>query len=318
MSGNGLRAGGSPAAGSGRPLRIGMIGLDNSRVVAFAKLLNDPAHPEHIPGASIVAAWPGTASADFPMSVLRLDGYLAQLRDLYGVEMLETMESVAARCDAWMLEAVDGRVHEALFERMVAYRKPIFVDKPFALDSGAAERMMRLAWEFETPFMSCSALRYADSLTGVLAAEAEGSTTGADFYGPMELEPTQPGYFWYGIHTADMLFRALGTGCIEVSASRTEEHDFVVGKWRDGRIGTIRGYRTGNEGFGGLIHGRTGSRAVELGVSGKSYFTSLMEEVIVFFRTGLAPIDPRETLEIVRFLESANESIRQEKAIRLN
>jgi hypothetical protein len=38
------------------PLRLGMIGLDTSHAEAFVKRLNNPEHPEHVPGAKIVAA----------------------------------------------------------------------------------------------------------------------------------------------------------------------------------------------------------------------------------------------------------------------
>src|SRR5690606_35005962 len=41
------------------PLRVGLIGLDTSHVVAFTRLLNDPAHPDHVPGARVVAAFKG-------------------------------------------------------------------------------------------------------------------------------------------------------------------------------------------------------------------------------------------------------------------
>src|SRR5439155_1565158 len=35
---------------SGAELRIGLIGLDTSHVIAFTKLLNDPKSPQHVPG----------------------------------------------------------------------------------------------------------------------------------------------------------------------------------------------------------------------------------------------------------------------------
>ena len=38
------------------PIKVGIIGLDTSHVVAFTQLLNDPARPDHIPGARVVAA----------------------------------------------------------------------------------------------------------------------------------------------------------------------------------------------------------------------------------------------------------------------
>ncbi|MBP1975767.1 Gfo/Idh/MocA family protein [Cohnella thailandensis] len=299
-----------PSSPFSPPLRIGMIGLDNSRVVHFARMLNEESHPHRVPGARLVAAWPGHPSPDFAMSANRLDGYVRELRDRHGVPIADSIEEVAESCDAWMLEAVDGRTRLELFGRMVPYGKPIFVDKPFALSSADAEEMNRLAAERGTPWMSCSALRYAEALSAAL--QGEEAPLGADFYGPMPLEPTQPGCFWYGIHTAEMLFRALGPDCVGVRAFRTPEHDVAVGIWADGRIGTIRGSRTGNEQFGGVLHGRGGSRAFEVRETDKPFLAAALEEAVRFFSGEQSPIDPRETLAIVRFLEAANRSLQED------
>lgn len=298
---------------NGKPMRVGMIGTDNSRIVHFAKYMNDESDPFHIPGAKLVAAWPGEPSADFPMSIGRIEGYTATLRDRYGVAIMESLEAVADRCDAWMLEAVDGRVREDMFARMLPYRKPIFVDKPFALSAAAAASMIRRAEAAGTRFMSCSALRYAEALTRAMDGEA---IAGADFYGPLWLEPTQGEYFWYGIHAAEMLFRALGPDCDGVRALRADDHDVVVGVWNDGRIGTIRGNRTGNETFGGSIHRAAGTTAMQVAEADKPFLASLTKAVLAFFR-GEDGIDPRLTLAIVRFLEAANESLREGRTVRL-
>jgi predicted dehydrogenase len=290
------------------PIRIGLAGIDNTRVVAFTKLLHDEAGTEAIGGARLAAAWPGQPSPDFAMSYARYDRFLRELRDRYGVPMLGSLDEAAERVDAWMLEAVDGRGREELFGRLVAYGKPIFVDKPFALDSRAAARMMHLAELAGVPVLSCSALRYAGRLIETLDDSALGPIEGADFHGPMELEPTQPGYFWYGIHTAEMLFRTMGTRCVAVTAKRTETSDIVVGEWEDGRIGTARGFRTGNDRFGGVVHRAQGSIRMDDMSAGVPYLATLMKEIVAFFRSGSSPIKPEETLAIIRFLEAANES----------
>ena len=49
-------------------LRVGLIGLDTSHVPAFTKRLNDAKDPEHVPGAHVVAGFPG-ASKDFHLSI---------------------------------------------------------------------------------------------------------------------------------------------------------------------------------------------------------------------------------------------------------
>lgn len=291
------------------PIRIGLAGLDNSRVLAFADLLHNTENPYFVAGAHITAAWPGSPSPDFAMSASRFDRFLGKLRDHYGVPMMDRLEEVDAVCDAWMLESVDGRGREALFEKLVLYGKPIFVDKPFALDSKAGARMMGAAAAAGVPVMSCSALRYAESLTRTIQDETLGEILGADVHGPMDIEPTQPGYFWYGIHMAEMLFRALGSGCIAVTALRTDTYDTAVAEWADGRIGTLRGFRTGREGFGGVLHRESGSQIIDASAPGTSYLAYLMQEVVTFFMTGIPPIPSSETVEIIRFLEAANESV---------
>ena len=44
-----------------KPIRVGIIGLDPSHVLAFTRLLNDTSRPDHVSGARVVAAWPQIA-----------------------------------------------------------------------------------------------------------------------------------------------------------------------------------------------------------------------------------------------------------------
>src|SRR4051812_24165385 len=107
-------------------IRVGLIGLDTSHVVAFTKVLNDAANPEHIPGARVVAGWPG-GSPDFQLSVGRVQKFMQQLREEHGVKILDTPEAVAEQSDLICITAVDGRVHRELFERVAKFGKPTFI-----------------------------------------------------------------------------------------------------------------------------------------------------------------------------------------------
>ncbi len=290
-----------------RNLRIGMIGLDTSHATAFAELLNNPLHPHHVPGGRVVVAYPG-GSPDFELSCSRVDGFTRQLRDQYGVRIVDTPEAVAENSDAILLESVDGRVHLPLFERIARYGKPVFVDKPFALRSQEAEAIFCMAGEHGVAVMSCSSLRYAEGLTAVLADDRCGAIIGTDVYGPLSLQDTQPGLFWYGIHTVEMLMAAMGIGCVEVRAVSLEDHELIAGTWADGRIGTIRGNRKGNNQFGAVVHREQGSRFADVYAHDKPYYASLLERIMAMFRSGQPDIAQSETLHIVRFVEAANES----------
>ncbi|WP_054973416.1 Gfo/Idh/MocA family protein [Paenibacillus sp. A3] len=288
-------------------LRIGMIGLDTSHAVDFTELLNDPNHQHHVPGARVTVAFPG-GSPDFELSAGRVEGFTETLRSKHGVEIVDTPEAVAERCDAILLESVDGRVHLEQFRRIAPYGKPVFIDKPLAVSSRDAEEIARVAEQHGVEVMSCSAVRFAQTLTEAVASEEGGAIIGADCYGPMDLQPTQPGLFWYGVHTADMLYAAMGTGCIRVQAHTNDDDDLIVGTWADGRIGTIRGNRRGNRRFGVWVHRQKKTLYADVYASDKPYYALLLESIVRWFAGGRPAIDLRETLEVVRFMEAANES----------
>lgn len=290
---------------SKQPLKLGMIGLDTSHVQAFAELLHNTGHEYHVPGAKIVAAFPG-GSPDFELSISRVEGFTQKLKEEHGVEMVGSPEEVAERCDAILLESVDGRVHPEQFKKIATYGKPVFVDKPFALTSAAAAEMFDLARKHRVPLMSASAVRYAEGLQEKIAATDEGEIIGMDVYGPLAIQPTQPGYFWYGIHTVEMLYAALGKGCVSVTSTHNEDHDLVVAEWKDGRIATLRGNRKGNNRFGALIHRQKETQFVDVYANPKPYYASLLEKVMRMFTTGEPAIDPEETVEVIRFIEAAN------------
>lgn len=288
-------------------IRIGLIGLDTSHAVIFTRLLHDAGDVYHIPGAVVSAAYPG-GSPDFPLSISRVDKFTEDVREMSGARITNTPEETAEQCDALMLLAADGRSHLELFRRIAPYRKPVFIDKPLALSSADAEEIGRLAAEHGITVMSASSLRYTLSLVQELEREGAGPVQGTDVYGPMPVEATQSWYFWYGIHAVEMLFSIMGPGCREVFAASTENHELLTGTWEDGRIGAVRGSRSGHHGFSAVIHRAEESVHVDAQASGKPYYADLLERVMDMFKSGRSMLPLEQSIEVIRFLEAAEES----------
>src|SRR5580704_4713713 len=78
----------------GKAIRLGLVGLDTSHASAFTSILHNPSDPFHIPGARVVAAFPG-GSPDMPISISRVGGFTTELRDMYGVRIMDAPEDVA-------------------------------------------------------------------------------------------------------------------------------------------------------------------------------------------------------------------------------
>ncbi len=83
-------------------IRLGMIGLDTSHVIAFTSYLNNPKNKT---GCRVVAGFPG-GSPDFPASANRVDKFTEQLRDKYGLEIVDSIEELCEKVDGILLESV--------------------------------------------------------------------------------------------------------------------------------------------------------------------------------------------------------------------
>lgn len=289
-----------------KPLTLGLVGLDTSHVEALAALFNDPSNPDHLTGARVVAGFPG-GSPDFPLSIDRMPDYTRKLQDRYGVNILGSAHEVATVSDAVLLTAVDGRSHLKLFEEIAPLRRPTFIDKPLATTSYDARAIAMIARDQNVPTFSASSLRFADGLRTALSNSDSGQITGADFCGPLHLQPTQPGFFWYGIHCVEMLFTVMGRGCRSVRMTSAPEHEIAIGLWTDGRLGLVRGNRVGNNAFTGVIHRERADQWINAS-TGKPFYIGLAAAILAFARGNPPPVLLDETLEIIRFIEAANES----------
>src|SRR5688572_23187273 len=247
---------------SGKELTVGLVGLDMSHALEFTRRLNDAGNVEHVPGARVVAGWPG-GSRDFQLSWSRVGKFTAEVRDRFGVAIVDTPEAVAERADVILITAADGRMHRVLFDRVLPFKRPMFIEKPMTLCSHEAREMFRLAHDAGVPMMSCSTARFGPPLRDALAADL-GAVIGCDVYGPMPEEPTQPGLFWYGVHSIEVLNVVMGRGCRDVRAIRNDAVDVVIATWGDGRVATFRGLRSGEWKFGMTLHRERGVQHVDL------------------------------------------------------
>jgi len=285
--------------------RIGLVGLDMSHAVEFTRRLNDSQHPERVAGGRVVCGWPG-GSADFPLSCSRVGTFTAELRDTFGVEILDSPEAVAERVDVVFITAADGRVHRPLFERIVQLKRPTFIEKPLATSSQDAREIFRLAMGAKVAVMSCSTARFGEPLARAVADSSLGKIIGCEVFGPMPEEPTQPGLFWYGVHSIEVLNVAMGRGCSDVRAYRNDDCDLVTAVWRDGRVATFRGVRKGAWKFGMTLHRERGFQFVDL--LHNSWFKQTLELILANLTNGKSPVDAADTLEIIRIIEAANAS----------
>jgi predicted dehydrogenase len=280
--------------------RLGMIGLDTSHVIAFTKLINDPAKKY---GCKVVVGYSG-GSPDIPSSANRVDKFTKQLQDDFGVEIVDSIEELCRKVDGVLLESVDGRPHLEQVRPVIAAKKPVFIDKPMGGNLADVIEIFRLARDNNVPCWSSSSLRFSPGIISMRNSNEVGRVLGCAAFSPCSLEEHHPDLYWYGVHGVEILFTIMGPGCESVRRIQTKDNEFVVGTWRDGRIGTYRGIRQGKSDYGALVYGMKG-----IAQSGRyGGYEPLVVEIIKFFKTGQLPVSVQETTEIFAFMSAADES----------
>ncbi|MGE0128206.1 MAG: Gfo/Idh/MocA family protein [Blastocatellales bacterium] len=296
------------------PLRVGIIGLDTSHVLRFTELLNDPSHRDHVPGARVVAAFKG-GSPDMEQSATRIERFTAEVRDKWKIEMVGSIEELCRKVDAVLLLSVDGRVHLNQVKPVFAARKPVFIDKPFTANFRDAREIVRLARESGTSFFSSSSRRFSAEVEALKNNRSYGDVQGAITYGPMPIDKTHPDLFWYGIHSVEALYTLMGPGCETVTRTHTAGADVVTGRWKDGRIGVMRGDRK-DRNYGAIVFGSKGvmnskdageeAKRADASQASRSGYYGGVSSIVKFFQTKTPPVSPEETLEIIAFMEAAD------------
>jgi hypothetical protein len=285
-------------------LRLGIVGTDTSHVTAFTKMLNDPSAPDHIPGAKIEAAYK-VGSPDIESSRTRIDKFTEELRDKWRVAIVDTIPELCKQVDAVLIESVDGRTRLAQARQVIAAHKPLFIDKPLASTLADAREIARLAKDGGVPWFSSSSLRF-DGVAKLRAPDLTGATTWGP--GPLE-EHHQLDLSWYAIHPIEMLYTVMGQGCEEVTRIATPDADLIAGRWKGGRIGTVRALRPYGK-YGAVVFrkGDGKGQSAEFYDEQHAGYGPLVHEIVKFFQTGVPPVPNAETLEIFAFMDAAQRS----------
>ncbi|MDB5327894.1 MAG: oxidoreductase [Phycisphaerales bacterium] len=292
-------------------LRVGLVGLDMSHAVAFTEMLNGG----QVPGARVTAAWAG-GSPDVPLCWSRVEQYTRTVREQWQVPIMNTPAEVAETADVVLLTATDGRVHRALVEQLAPQRKPIFVGKPIALSLADTEAIFDVADTHGTVLMSSSALRFHEMMTRVQAGSQP--ALGCDVFGPGYREPTQPGFFWYGIHCVEMAVAVMGVGCVEANVMSSDGSDLISLRWGDGRMASIRQTRGGSATFGITVHRAAGPAYADTTQSQTPTALNLLRAIVTELGQDRSPVPKEQTLEIVQIIEAANRSLADGRPVRIS
>ena len=281
-------------------LKLGLLDFDTSHCVEFTKRLNhfEKDEEQWVEGAKIAFACPGESK----VSPERILGFTEAMKKM-DVALVEKPADLIGKVDGMLIEAVDGSVHWERAKPFLEAGIPCFVDKPFACSVADARKIIDLADKKKVSLFSSSSLRYAPELVEFQKDPKHLKIIGAVAYGPAAQHERNPGLFHYGIHAVEVLYALMGPGCQRVTCTSDKDVDVVSGQWKDGRVASIRGMRSGTSGYGAIVFSEKDTDHLKIGT--KYIYRELLKKIVSMFETGKSPLPIAITLEIVAFIEAA-------------
>ena len=160
----------------------------------------------------------------------------------FGAAPCSSLEELVEKSDViFVLAPSNPEVHEQLAELPLKSGKCVYIDKPFAPDKAAAERMFALADQYGTKMFSSSALRFGSEIAAVRKAIAP-----AD----VDVMNTRGGgrsFEEYAIHQAEMIVSVMGTGIADVMQCGHGRTQHCVIRYQDGRRAANYKHFTGED-----------------------------------------------------------------------
>ncbi|MGO1972797.1 MAG: Gfo/Idh/MocA family protein [Propionibacteriaceae bacterium] len=179
--------------------RIGIVGIENSHVDHFIRLLNVE---ERHPGTRVTALAGGEA------------GRREQLAETGGItDLLDGPTDLVTAVEAVIVSSRDGRLHCEQALPAVEAGLPVLVDKPLAASIADAQQLLDAAKGSGAPLLSSSAVRHTPQVA-TLAATAAGwaDTQVVAVTGPADPTSEHAGLFFYGIHVVETALELAGDG----------------------------------------------------------------------------------------------------------
>jgi predicted dehydrogenase len=204
------------------------------------------------------------------------------------IELLASQQEVIEKSDYLVVLSPDNSErHVELCKLPLVSGKPTYVDKTFAVGLDDAGQIVKNSRN--TPFYSCSALRYDTALQSVKKTDIEL----VDFRGMGLFEV-------YAIHMLEPLHMLMGKAK-RVLAVGNPSSPTLLYDYADNRRAVISFFDE-SIGFSAAIRYKDGS-CTALSFESE-YFKAFASDLVRFFKTGIPTVKTEDTLEIMSMLDS--------------
>lgn len=281
-----------------KPIRIGIIGAENSHTAGFGKLFNID---KKFSGVEVKYVWGETDA--FAKSAMEKGNIPNQVKDPN--EMLGKVDALI----------VDHRHPKFHLEPAIPFIKagiPTFIDKPFCYRATEGKEFLQLAKKLGTPVTSYSSIAQSAATFDIKEQVAAlGKISQVIRTGTADLDSQYGGIFFYGVHIVEPLMFMFGEDIQEVKVTRNGKNGNAGLRFSSGLFATLI---FKEKAYGWETFVETGNTLIEL--------KSRVEEtdppknyvdMVDMFRNGKEPRSHQSILNGVCVLEALEKSGQTEK-----
>lgn len=276
-------------------IRFGLVGVNTSHADVFTRILNGSATDDPtVEGGRVVAIW-GNEGDGAKVEELAVKHDIEQ-RVATASDMLGSIDAVLIVDDTG-----GGETHASLARPFIEAGLPTFIDKPMSTSYRDAADLFELADSTGAPLLSCSALRFA--------AELEPARAEFERIGPLSsIVSTGPGdWYYYGVHAVELLGAVAGTGAATLHRHSFDQRDIAVISYPDGPTAIVQTLRDASYVFELVAYGENGHLSFEV-TDHAAFYANTMREVVRMAETGMSPLTPVQTLDVLAILRAGEAS----------
>ena len=280
-----------------KPLRIGIIGAENSHTIGYGKLINIE---KKFPGAEVKYVWGETE--EFAKNAMQ-KGQIPN--------MVKTPEEMLGKIDALIVDHRHPKYHMKAATPFIKAGIPTFIDKPFCYRVEDGWEFLSLAKKLGVPVSSYSPIAHSEGTLDIKKqVQKMGEISHVVVSGPADLNSPYGGIFFYGVHMVQPLMYIFGDEIKKVRITKNGENATASMAFENGLLATLnikrlsRGWKTFAETKDGTIELK--SRVSENNPA-KNY-----ADMIEMFQTGKEPRSYESILKCVAVLEALEKSAKKE------
>jgi len=276
-----------------KPIRIGIVGAENSHTIGYGKLFNIN---KKFPGVEVQYVWGETEA--FARNAMKKGSI---------PNMVKNPMEMMGKIDALIVDHRHAKYHLEAATPFVKAGIPAFIDKPFCYRIEEGKAFLNMARKYGTPVSSYSSIAHTNATLDMKDQVASLVTVNQVIrYGPVDLDSKYGGVFFYGVHIVQPLMYMFGDDIEKVKVSREGINANATLVFGNGLFATLifrrftRGWETYVETADGLLELK--SRVKE--DDPPKHYVDMVE----MFRTGKEPRSHESILKCVAVLEALERS----------